>query len=563
MKKLPLLIIIFFIPGLIYAQIPGVDYHPERVIIKFSDNAQVLHQLDSYLAKSDFNYSKINSSDQAIHSIASDFFSNYGFLSLRKLKTGFQSARKKQITNHPFNRIYIAELPAGRDVLSVIDQLNNDPAVEIAEPDFIGHGGGKRAELLPFYLSEDDPYPNDNFFEYQWGLENRGQAINQIQGVSGEDINIKPAWHLTTGSRDITIAILDSGQPDSVPDFSGRVVPGYNFAYDTTSTIDDHGHGTNVASIAVATGNNGGIIAGGDWQSNIMPVKILDDENSGFYSWWIDGIYWAVENGADILNMSVGGSQVSQLMEEAVEWAIGEGVHVIACTMNTNDDVMYYPAGYDGVISVGAINNEGNRAAPFCWSEDSGSNYGEHIDLVAPGEFVLGLSHSNPEGASYWCGTSQAAPMVAGVVGLMLSVNPSLTPAEVKNILITQARGDNSWNRYTGWGTLDAYASVTSIITSREEELKNETPSSLQLDQNYPNPFNPSTQIRYSIPERDHITLTIYSLDGRKVTVLYDGVQNAGSHSITFDAAMLASGIYLYKLEAGGMQTSRMMTMIK
>jgi thermitase len=469
------------------------------------------------------------------------------------------------------DRMYVGMVDDPARFDAVLEQLRADPDVAVAEPDFIGHGSGKRNpggfEISGTDLGHgapgvtSDAFPDDRLFGLQWGLQNTGQAIAEVNGVAGEDINVMPAWNITTGSSDITVAVLDSGQPDTVPDFGDRIVPGYNFVSDNTSTADDHGHGTNVASIALATGNNGGTMAGIDWNAKIMPVKILDENNAGLYSWWVDGIYWAVDNGADVLNMSVGGSSPSTFLQQAVADAIESGVHVIACMMNTNNNVTFIPASYDGVVSVGAINNQGARAVPFCWG--GGSNYGNHIDLVAPGERIVGLSYTNPEAGTYWCGTSQATPMVAGVVSLMLSIDPGLTPAEVKQILTETSRGDGSWNQFTGWGVLDAHAAVSKVLEMQETGIAQELPHMILLDQNYPNPFNPGTLISYQIPEQSHVTLSVYSVDGRLVAVLVDGVQAAGHHAVPFDATGLGSGVYLYEIISGGQRSVRQMTLVK
>ncbi|TVQ72220.1 MAG: T9SS C-terminal target domain-containing protein [Balneolaceae bacterium] len=545
-------------------------HHPARILIMFNADSPVLSELNAYheSQKSDHDAQElpgnivITADQMQAFPEAGSFMSSQGLLSLQKLVVTSVKRKSVRPGTSARERMYVgvAEHPA--NLMDLIGELRSHPEITHAEPDYIGQGSGQRG--LPAAPdprpANSDAAPNDRFFHLQWGLQNTGQIIAETSGISGEDINIIPAWDITTGSSDITMAVLDSGQPDDVPDFEDRVVPGYNFVSDIPSTADDHGHGTNVASIALATGNNNGTMAGIDWNARIMPVKILDENNSGLYSWWIAGIYWAKDAGADVLNMSVGGSGPSSLLSQAVADAIDAGIHVIACMMNTNNNVTFYPAGYEGVVSVGAINNAGVLAVPFCWG--GGSNYGDHIDLVAPGDYIVGLSHTNPLNGSYWCGTSQAAPMAAGVVSLMLSVNPELSPAEAKQILRETARGEG-WNRFTGTGVLDAHAAVAFVKENRETRAVADVSLNIRLEQNYPNPFNPSTSITFQIPEQSHVTLSVFTADGRRAGILVDEVKAAGTHVTSFDASGLSSGVYLYEMTAAGQRNVRRMTLVK
>ena len=572
MKKF-LLSVLIFLPVSITGAMDGTsNHHPERILITFAAGSQVSAEIQAFRkTASNGMYDVITTdrSDASAH--VASFLSDHGLKSLRSMVRSSRNNKTVPDATAARNRMFIGtvEDPARFDI--ILNQLQSHPDITFAEPDFIGHGGGKmtphgsgqKFQTLPqkHVATYVTSFPDDRLFGLQWGLENTGQAISEINGVAGEDINIRPAWNITTGSDEITVAILDSGLPLVVPDLAGRVVPGYNFVSDTTWTDDDHAHGTGVTSIGFATGNNSGTMAGIDWNAKIMPVKVLNDENFGFYSWWVNGIYWAVDNGADVINMSLGGSDFSNSLEQAVTDAIASGVHVVACMMNTNSNQPFIPAAFDGVIAVGAINNQGERAAPFSWG--GGSNYGSHINLVAPGDRIIGLLRSNTEAAGYWSGTSMAAPMVAGVVSLMLSVNPDLDPADVEKILSETSRGDGNWNQYMGWGVLDAHAAVTSALEMQETGIAEDLPHAVLLGQNYPNPFNPATLIAYEIPDQSHVTVSVYSVDGRRVAVLVDGIQPAGRHSVPFDATGLGSGVYLYEMTAAGQRLVRRMTLVK
>ena len=167
-----------------------------------------------------------------------------------------------------------------------------------------------------------------------------------------------------------------------------------------------------------------------------MIGKILDENNSGYYSWWTDAIYYAVDNGAKVINMSVGGSGFSSSMKDAIDYAYNNGVTVVACMMNENNNTTFYPAGYQNTIAVGATNPNDERSAPFFWSTTSGSNYGNHIDVVAPGNYIYGLNYqSDTNYNSYWGGTSQAAPLVTGLSSLLLAQDADKTPDDIRSII--------------------------------------------------------------------------------------------------------------------------------
>jgi subtilisin family serine protease len=354
--------------------------------------------------------------------------------------------------------------------------------------------------------------------------------------------------------------------PLSASEFSGRLLQGYDFANNDNNPTDDEGHGSNVGSVIGAKGNNASVMAGVNWNSKIIPVKILDANGLGQYTWWISGITYAVDSGAKVLNMSVGGSGFSQGLQDAVTYASSHGTIVVVCMMNTNNSVPYYPAAFDNVIAIGAINNRGKRAAPFCFSPTSGSNYGPHIDFCAPGEMILGINYQNTNQVTYWCGTSQATPHVTGVVSLMLSRNPNLTYTQIYNILKATAKDtlgnvNAGWNQYYGWGKIDAGAALSQVIGINT--ISTVVPEKFYLSQNYPNPFNPTTKISFGVSVSSDVTMNVYDLSGKEVANLVNEKVQAGEYEITFDASNLPSGTYFVRLNAGEYTESKKITLIK
>ncbi len=380
-----------------------------------------------------------------------------------------------------------------KDILEIIQAYEDTGIFEFVEPDFVGEGGGK--------IMLEELVPNDGFFFRQWGLVNDG-SFNLSTSRADADIDMDEAWELHTGSKDLIVAILDSGLKLDHPEFEGRLWQnddekasgsdtdmngyaddlhgGWDFVNDDNMPVDDHGHGTNVAGIAVASGNNGIGYAGVDWNSRVMICKILDDENSGFYSDWTAAIYYAVDNGAKVINMSVGGPSFSRSMGAAVKYAYDKGVVIVVSMMNFNTDAQYYPAAYEQTIAVGSTNSDDRRTEPFFWNATSGSNYGEHIDVVAPGNYIYGLNYlSNTSYGTYWGGTSQAAPLVSGLCALLLAQDPSRTPDEIREIIQLTAEDQVSedaldkpgFDVYYGHGRINAHKALASGLTTSNKQL--------------------------------------------------------------------------------------------
>ena len=572
MKNLILAILIpVFYTGNSFSQ--EARHHPTRILFSFSQDSPVYAELFTEYGVGKLsldNNLKREQQNSLVNTVS--FFSEYKITSLEKLAPVLDSSQKTKqyvLGNIPQRgRIYVAEIENPDAFRETMALLRSDPQIEHVEPDFIAESHGREISSVFSTPNISISQPNDPFFSYQWGLENTGQSIPGILvrgGVAGEDINVKPAWEITTGSEDVILAIIDSGFPKEVNDFSGRVLSGYDFVSYDSDPSDDRGHGTRMASIALSTGNNGNLISGVDWNAKLLPVKVLGDDGFGLYSWIANGISWAVDQGADVINLSLGGNGHSKFLVDAVFEAIDDGVHVVASMGNDDNGFPQYPASIERVVSVGAINVKGERASPFSWG--GGSNYASYIDIVSPGDNIAGLRYDAPnEEISYGSGTSPAAAFVSGTISLMLSVNPNLTPVQSLQILRETARGDGTWNKYTGMGVVDAAAAVQrakSMLVSNEVFLE-EIPVQFTLSQNYPNPFNPTTNISFTLANAVEVNLTVYNLLGQKVGTLISGkTMTSGVHSVEFDATRLTSGIYVYRLEAGSFESNKRMMLIK
>ena len=348
------------------------------------------------------------------------------------------------------SRIYKLELEleAGQSLEDVVAAYNKNPDVEYAELDYIVSIGAT---------------PNDPLYSIQWPLNNTGQmypesgGYNHPPGKPDCDIDAPEAWDIHTGGPEIVVAVIDTGvdynhrdlqgnmwvNSDEIPsngvddDENGYVddVYGYDFINDDSDPIDDHGHGTHCSGIIAADGDNGLDITGVCWDARIMGLKFLGADGYGDTEDAISAFYYAVENGADVTSNSWGGGGYSQAMEEAIDYAYSQGVVMVAAAGNDDSDSPFYPAYYDHMIAVAATDSADQKA--------SFSNYGNWVDIAAPGVDVLSLrADGTSMGTTYddyttiASGTSMACPHFAGACALLLSFNTTLTNDDVYDILM-------------------------------------------------------------------------------------------------------------------------------
>lgn len=256
------------------------------------------------------------------------------------------------------------------------------------------------AEVLyaePDYLAEAIGSPDDAFFDNQWGMMK---------------VEAGAAWDVTQGSSSVKIAVLDTGVDIDHPDLAGKLVSVVDFTASTAGGDDVYGHGTHVAGIAAAITNNGTGVAGLGYSSSVMCVKVVRDDGIGSYSSIAQGIIWAADNGAQVINMSLGGGSGSSTLQDAVNYAWGKGVVIVAAAGNYGSSTAFYPAYYPNVIAVAATDVNDNLTS---WS-----NYGDWVDVAAPGVDIF----STLKGGAYgnMRGTSMASPHVAGLAALLYTV---------------------------------------------------------------------------------------------------------------------------------------------
>ena len=265
------------------------------------------------------------------------------------------------------------------------------------------------------------------------------------------------------------VAVVDSGIKLDHPEFAGRLTAGYDFVNDDDAPDDDAGHGTHVAGIIAAGMDNGVGSTGVCPRCLLMPVKVLGANNLGTWSNLAQGVLYAADHGADVINLSLGGTVSSQTLAAAVAYAQAHGVLVVAAAGNNGSDQPYYPAALDGVVGVGATTAEDAR-----WQN---SNFGESVDVVAPGDLIFSTYYQLDNvfgGYMYLSGTSMATPYVSGLAGLALSLDPALTAVEVTDLLQqgVDDLGTPGRDAEYGYGRINAaktLALVSGALSSAEQ----------------------------------------------------------------------------------------------
>ena len=321
-------------------------------------------------------------------------------------------------------------------VKDMIRELEGDHRVSFAEPNYLAHSMAGA---------------NDAYVGYQWNLD---------------QVGAEGAWDYTTGAGAV-VAVLDTGVKSNGPDGLTNLLPGYDFYYNDADPSDRDGHGTFVAGTIAQRTNNGTGVAGLAYSASILPVKVLSDSGYGDINAIANGVIYAADQGADVINMSLGSAYPSSTLESACNYAYSKGVVVVAATGNEYASQVGYPAAYDSVIAVGSSRVDGSRPAY--------SNYGTGIDLLAPGGdlskdqngdgYADGVLQETIENGSwtytFWEGTSMATPHVAAAAAMLKAYGVS-DPDEIYNALVATATdvGAAGYDTTNGYGVLNVEAAL-------------------------------------------------------------------------------------------------------
>jgi thermitase len=322
----------------------------------------------------------------------------------------------------PGIEVLVVRVPAGQE-MARIQAYQNNPNVEFAEVNGIWS-----VEWTP-----DDPMYHD-----QWQYHNTGQT----GGTADADIDAPEAWAVTPGSDTVSIAVLDTGIDPNHPDIGPKVIASANFT-DSTTTNDIHGHGTHVAGSVAALTNNGQGVSGTCPACVLLNVKVLGDSGGGSWDGIAKGIDWSANNGAKVINMSLGGG-ASRTVERAVNNAWNKGVVIVAAAGNNGNNQLHYPAAYNNVMAVAATDHNDQRA--------SFSNWGSWVSVAAPGTSILSTILGG--GYDYKQGTSMASPHVAGQAGLIWSKGDYTTNSGVRTQI------EQTADKIAGTGTSWAHGRI-------------------------------------------------------------------------------------------------------
>ncbi|KAB2809871.1 S8 family peptidase [Phaeocystidibacter luteus] len=395
--------------------------------------------------------------------------------------------------------------------------------------------------------------PNDVRFAEQWYLENDA-------GFNGEmdaDIDMPEAWKIERGNDNVTLVIIDSGVEFDHPEFNGRryVNPnetlngidddqngkiddlyGWDFVDNDNDPNDENGHGTAVAGVAAANGDDLRGWAGVDWNCRIMSVRVLSSSGSGNYSDLAEALYYVADLGVDVVNMSLGGGANSTIVEDAAEYAALADVLLIAASGNSGERGVNLPARLPTIMAVGSVNWFNDRCDPYS-SGFGGSTYGDEVEIMAPGDNIPILDYQNFMNYSDVSGgTSLASPLVAGVACLLRAKHPNLGSGAIRSILhqtaidqIGQSAEDvQGRDDYYGYGILNANEALKYepiIITSDDDDL-------FQIAIDFDN-----RDVLYEI-EEDAQKIEIFDVSGRRIFVATN--VRAGTHRVNISSA----GVY-------------------
>jgi len=436
--------------------------------------------------------------------------------------------------------IYRLRLVPGADVLHAVQDLNANPAVVYAEPDYLAH-------IIAT--------PNDPLYPGQWGLT---------------QINAPTAWDVVTGATDVVIAVVDAGLDTSHPDLAGQLwtnpgeiagnsvdddnngyvddIHGWNIVDDNANLSDNTGHGTQVAGVIAAATNNGAGIAGVCWNCRLMVVKVTQSGGAANYSDIAAGVNYAAQKGAEVINLSLGGYSDSATLRAAVE-AASETAVVVGGAGNDDKSDPFYPAAYDDyVLAVAGTSSSDTKVGT--------SNYGTWVDVSAPGEVITTTFDGGGYGST--SGTSMAVPFAAGLAGLLRSRHPGWSPNTVRAQIVQTADDIDSLNPgyvgQLGSGRINAGQAVATtaqpLLAYQSHTVDGETGgrpepgSTVDLDVTLTNEWADATNVQATLSTSDpYVTMVNATASYGSV-----GAYASGTNGTSFRFSVSGSAPYAHDI---------------
>ncbi len=326
--------------------------------------------------------------------------------------------------------VYVVALPATASEKAVANLLSHNPQIKFAEPD---------ALVAPVLT------PNDPYYGNEWDLHT---------------LNGAAAWDVSRGAG-ITVAILDSGVDATHPDLQGQLVPGWNFYDGNSNTADVYGHGTEVAGVVAALGNNAIGVTGVAWNSKLMPIRVAGTNGYASISALASGLNYAADHGARVANMSFAVQSYSTI-QTAAQYLRNKGG--VACNSAGNYGTLDSTPPSDSLVSVSATDASDTRAS---WS-----SFGPYVDVSAPGAGIWTTTMGG--GYATVSGTSFSSPLTCGVIALMMAANPALAPSQIVSLLESTAvdLGTTGYDYYYGYGRVNAAAAVLAASNARSGDTQ-------------------------------------------------------------------------------------------
>ena len=440
-------------------------YQDGKIIFEINQSTKNFKTVDGFIPNPQLPFSE-------------DIINEYDIQSVKLLHPGIKDIHLSRTYEVEFGQIEMVE-----QLISDIRQTIDVVYVE-------------KKELHESFLTPNDPYFTNSFNNGMWCLY---------------QVNAPQAWDISTGDANVIVAVTDNAIQINHPDLVNKVVPGRDVVDDDNDPSpcggNDGFHGSHVSGTVGAESNNNLGVASLGYNISVMPIKI-GNCSTGALTGGYDGIIWAADNGADAINMSWGGGGVSSYGQNVCNYAWDQGVILIAAAGNDNTNQQFYPAAYDNVVSVAATTN-GDAKSSF-------SQYGTWIDVSAPGSQILSTNAGT--GYSMSQGTSMASPMVASLVGLMISHAPSASPQDIIDCLLSSADNINAANsNYIG--------QLGSGRINAEEALICLSAYTYSLDAGITDIFSPSGQLCTSTvnPEFELRNFGSQTLTSATITYQYDG----------------------------------------
>ncbi len=462
---------------------------------------------------------------------------------------GLSNKREIKLSYDKLNVLKIAD---EKSLTNTLSALKYNPDIVYAEPNFIYTAAvmpkdklsaHKKLESSPFNEVEAN-LPDDPSFGQLWGLKNNGSNEPQGKaGVEGADVNALKAWDITRGSRNVRIAIIDTGIDYTHPDLKGNIDSehGYNFVNDTKNAMDDNGHGTHCAGTIGAIHDNKVGVAGVMADVTIIPVKFLDGGGSGTLEAAVKSIDYATGLNVDLMSNSWGGGGFSQALFDSIKQASDKGIIFTAAAGNSssnNDTTPSYPASYviPNIVSVAALTAQ-NDLAYF-------SSYGRStVHIAAPGHNIL----STVKGGGYeiMSGTSMATPHVSGVLGLLLSKEGRMSHEALKERLTMTGMPVSALRGKTITASrIDAYNLLTDTRPERSGP-KNDAWRVVKLDQvfesEHPYKENANLSKTITVPGAKYVRVKVTKFD---LESGYDYVRIADAAGVTLEKVSGAGDNY-------------------